>query len=161
MKKFPVQFGNSTDYSGYDRSTWTLWSNMTHRRHCEEISKEATKTGMGKMESKYGMRYSVLLSLPYFDPVRFAAIDTMHNLYLGTGKHAFWVWVSQNILTNEHLAEIDRKARYFQVPAGIGRLPTNICSNYGGFKADQWKTWITVYSPILLKDILPNDHFRC
>ena len=44
---------------------------------------------------------------------------------------------------------------------GIGRLPTNICYNYGGFKADQWKTWITLYSPILLKDILPNDHFQC
>ena len=85
----------------------------------------------------------------------------MHNLYLGTGKHAFRVWVSQNILTNEHLVEIDRKARCFQVPAGVGRLPTNISSNYGGFKADQWRTWITVYSPVLLKDTLPNDHLQC
>ena len=126
-----------------------------HRRHCEEISKEKTKTAMRKMESKYGVRYSVLLSLPYFDPVRFSATDTMHNLYLGTGKHA---WVSQNILTNENLVEIDRKARCFQVPAGVGRLPTNISSNYG---ADQWRTWITVYSPVLLKDTLPNDHLQC
>ena len=51
--------------------------------------------------------------------------------------------------------------RCFQVPTGVGRLPSNISSNYGGFKADQWKTWITVYSPILLKDILPNDHLQC
>lgn len=161
LKKFPVQFGSSTNYSGYDRSTWTLRSCSMHRRHCEEILKETTKTGIRKMESKYGVRYSVLLTLPYFDPVRFSAIDTMHNLYLGTGKHAFRVWVSQNILTNENLVEIDRKARCFQVPAGVGRLPTNISSNYGGFKADQWKTWITVYSPILLKGILPNDHLQC
>ena len=69
FKKFPVQFASSTDYSGYDRSTWTLRSCSMHRRHCEEISKEKTKTAMRKMESKYGVRYSVLLSLPYFDPV--------------------------------------------------------------------------------------------
>ena len=129
----------------------TLWGDI----------KETTKTGMRKMESKYGVRYSVLLSLPYFDPVRFSSIDTMHNLYLGTGKRAFKVWISQNILSNENLVEIDRKARCFQVPTGVGRLPSNISSNYGGFKADQWKTWITVYSPILLKDILPNDHLQC
>lgn len=96
---------------------------------------------MRKMESKYGVRYS-LLSLPYFDPVRFSAIDTMHNLYLGTGKHAFRVWVSQNILTKENIEEIDKKCRCFQVPAGVGRLPINISSNYGGFKADHLQCWL-------------------
>lgn len=43
----------------------------------------------------------------------------------------------------------------------MGRLPTNIKSNYGGFKVDQWRTWICVYSPIVLKGILPNEHLRC
>ena len=33
------------------------------------------------MEYMY-IRYYVLLSLPYFDPVRFTVIDTLHNLYL-------------------------------------------------------------------------------
>lgn len=161
LKKFSVQFGTPTDYSGYDRANWTPRSCIMHRRHCEEIMREVTKTGMRKVESHYGLRYSVLLGLSYFDPVRFTAIDTMHNLYLGTGKHAFKVWVSQNILSNENLVEIDRKARNFQVPVGVGRLPMNISSNYGGFKADQWKTWITVYSPIVLKGILPNNHLQC
>ena len=32
------------------------------------------------------MRYSVLLDLPYFDPVRFTVIDPMHNLYLALRK---------------------------------------------------------------------------
>ena len=156
-----MQFGAKTDYSGFDRENWTSRSCSLHRMHCQEISKETTKTGIRKMEAKYGLRYSVLLHLPYFDPVRFTAIDTMHNLYLGTGKHAFKVWVSTNIVNNENLAEIDRKADLFQVPLGVGRLPVNISSNYGGFKADQWRTWITVYSPVVLKGILPNDHLQC
>ena len=83
--------------------------------------KETTKTGMRKLESKYDIRYSVLLSLPYFNPVRFTAIDTMHNFYLGTGKHTFKVWLSTNILSRQSLLDIDVKAQCFQVPAGSGR----------------------------------------
>ncbi len=75
----------------------------------------------------------------------------MHNLYLGTGKHAFKVWVDKG--SNE-LNEIDRRTRLFFVPPGIGRLPINFSSNYGGFKADQWCSWITIYSPALLKGVL-------
>ena len=161
LKRFPVQFGEPTDYSGFDRDNWAPRTLNMYRSNCREIIKESTKTGVRKMESKYGVRYSVLLSLPYFDPIRFSAIDTMHNLYLGTGKRAFKVWVSENILTKEKLADIDRKAACFKVSAGIGRLPVNISSNYGGFKAEQWKTWITVYSPVILKDILPLNHLHC
>lgn len=39
------------------------------------------------MESKYGCRYSILLDLPYFDPISMTIIDPMHNLYSGTAKH--------------------------------------------------------------------------
>ena len=36
----------------------------------------------------------------------------------------------------------------------------NISSNYGGFKAVQWQTWITVYSPVVLKGLIPNGHLQ-
>lgn len=29
---------------------------------------------------------------PYYDPIRFAVIDPMHNLYLGTAKHVLSIW---------------------------------------------------------------------
>lgn len=161
LKKFPVQFGGQTDYSGYDRDRWTPRNSNMLRRQCEQIMRETTKTGLRKMESKYGLRYSILLSLPYFGPILFTAIDTMHNLYLGTGKHAFKTWINADILNNIDLAEIDRKASLFRVPVGVGRLPINISSNYGWFKAEQWKIWITVYSPVVLKGILPNNHLQC
>lgn len=161
LKKFSVAFGSPINYSGFDRSNWVLRTGSVHRQQCEEIFKKTTKTGMRKVESKYGLHYSVLLGLPYFDPVRFTAIDTMHNLYLGTGKHSFKVWINKGLLTEVSLSEIDQRAKLIQVPSGIGRLPTNISSNYGGFKADQWRTWITIYSPVLLKGILPNEHLQC
>ena len=59
---------------------------------------EHTKTGLQAAESKFGIRYSVLMSLPYYDPVRLTVVDTMHNLLLGTAKHAFDVWVQSDVL---------------------------------------------------------------
>lgn len=45
---------------------------------------ELTKSGVKSAESQPGVRYSILMALPYFDPIRFTAIDSMHNLFLGT-----------------------------------------------------------------------------
>ena len=73
----------------------------------------------------------------------------------------FKVWLDLGILTLMDLQEIDRKSALFKVPYSIGRLPTNIASNYGGFKAVQWQTWITVYSPVVLKGLIPTGHFQC
>ena len=47
------------------------------------------------------------------------------------------------------------------VPSDIGQIPTKISSGFYGFKADQFKTWITVYSIPALHDILPDHHLEC
>lgn len=87
FKKFEGTFGQNTDYSGYDREHWMKRTVDTHRQHVQLILKETTKTAIAAAESRFGARYSVLLSLPYFDPVQFTAIDVMHNIFLGTGKN--------------------------------------------------------------------------
>ena len=58
------------DYSGFNRDTWTMRDFDSHRRNCQKILKENTKTNIRKKESELGVRYSILLSLPYFNPVR-------------------------------------------------------------------------------------------
>ena len=123
--------------------------------------KETTKTGMRKAESTLGVRYSVLLSLPYFDPVRFTVVDVMHNLFLGTGKYMFKIWLSMELLTKESLQEMERRISSFTVPNSLGRLPINISSNHGGYTSSQWQSWITLYSPVVLKGLLPNAHYQC
>ena len=94
-KRFQSCVG-SMDYSGFDRDTWVPRDCSLHRQHCQEISNELTKTRIRKKESEFGVRNSVLLSLSYFDPVRYTVIDVMHNLFLGTGKHMFKVWLDLN-----------------------------------------------------------------
>ena len=109
-----------------------------HRQHCSEISKENTKSGVRSLESKYGVRYSALLALPYYNPIEFVAIDTMHNLFLGTGKMVFKVRLERGLLTSQKVAVVEETVRSFKVPPDLGRLPSNISSNYGGFTASQW-----------------------
>jgi hypothetical protein len=36
-----------------------------------------------------------------------------------------------------------------------------IAKSFSGFAADQWKTWVTVFSPYALYGILPDVHNRC
>ena len=131
---------------------------MTHRCNVEQVAKETTQTGISAAESRYGVRYSVLLALPYFSAVRFTVVDVMHNLFLGTAKRMFQLWVSNDLLNKNKLAVLEKRISAFHVPSYVGRLPAQISSNYGGFTAKQW---ILVYSPIVLKGLLPTEHLGC
>ena len=154
MKVFSTHADGFRDYSGCDEGNWQRRDGVTHRRNVDQVAKETTQTGMSAAESKYGVRYSVLLALPYFDAVRFTVVDVMHNLFLGTAKRMFQLWVSNDILSKHKLAVLEKHISSFHVPSYVGRLPAQISSNYGGFTAKQWKNWILIYSPIVLKGFL-------
>lgn len=49
----------------------------------KEILNCKTKTEVEALESKLGTRYSSLIELPYYDSIRMATIDPMHNLFSG------------------------------------------------------------------------------
>lgn len=166
LKEFPSEKhgnGQKTNYSGFDHNSWQLRSNSSHRDECTMLYSRSftTKSALHTADANAGVRYSVLLDLPYFDPVKFTVIDPMHNLYLGTAKHVFELWIEKELLTNANLLQIEARAKLFRLPADIGRLPSNVSSGYSGFTANQWCNWITIYSPVLLKGILPNLHLCC
>ena len=149
-KTFETIVFGQTDYSGYNRDNWPVRTANQHRLDCNDILKENTKSGIRSKESEVGCRFSILLHLPYFDPVRNTVIDMMHNLYLGTGKNMFKLWVDLGFLGKNELACIEKICALFTLLNSVGRLPNNISSNYGGFKAAQWRSWITIYSPVVL-----------
>jgi len=46
-----------------------------------------------KVFKEYGVRWSVLLRLPYWDPPRFTVVDTMHTVLLGhLHRHCSILW---------------------------------------------------------------------
>ena len=85
----------------------------------------------------------------------------MHNLFLGTAKHVFKLWIEKNLLSKKDLKFLEDRINSYDVGTGIGRLPHRIASNYGGYMASQWKNWILIYSIFCLKDLLPETHLRC
>ena len=141
FKFFPGSFKEKTDYSGFDRDLWPPRHNESHRIHAEMVCKAPTQSEQEKLATKYGVYYSCLLQLEYFDAIRFTAIDPMHNLFLGTAKHVLKLWVKKYFLTKKDLKMLEDKINSLDVGTGIGRLLDRIALNYGGYTASQWKNW--------------------
>ena len=76
---------NRIDLSGFDRRCWPSRDLLDHQVPAENHLN--AKLSKNPEKKNYGVRYSVLLELPYWDPIKFAVVDPMHNLFLGTGKH--------------------------------------------------------------------------
>ncbi len=151
LKKFPGR-----DCSGFVRSDWPKRDITKHREIAKRIRRCNTQTAVDELQKEHGLKYSVLLELEYFNPIRFCIIDPMHNLYLGTAKHILkniWLDDSSRIITASMFETIQTSVL---VPSDIGRVPKKITSSFGtssfgGFTADQWTT---VYSLFALRDLL-------
>lgn len=121
-----------------------------------------TATARKHLETKYGVKYSPLVELSYFDPIRFCIIDPMHNLFLGTAKTVLKdVWVQNDILRGNAMNVIQSRVEKLKLPGSCGRLPKKIASGFAEFTAEQWKNWTCIYSLYALRDLLPLEHFKC
>lgn len=88
-------------------------------------------------------------------------VDPMHNLFLGTGKHMISIWIEHGLLSTKEFKVIQESVDSMVVPSDVGRIPLKIASGFSGFKADQFKNWINIYSIPALYDILPYEHLEC
>ena len=157
-KYFPGTVTTKIDFSGFD--PWPLRSNHEHRQQAQEILNQTSAGDCSDLEQKYGTRYSELMQLPYFDCVRFHIIDPMHNLFTGTAKHVMrniWLDSEKPLLEKKDLLQVQEKLDKVKVPATVGRMPKKIRNSYGGFTADQWKSFTVIFSIYALWNILPKD----
>ena len=75
------------DICNLNRENWP--PRMTWKEHHKKATawRDANQATRSSIFDIWGVRWSELLRLPYWDPTRFAVIDTMHNLLLGELKH--------------------------------------------------------------------------
>lgn len=162
LKSFITEsFGEKADYSDFNRTSWVHRTNDCHRVSAQEYRKCNTQTDQRKIERETGIRYTLLLELPYFDAVQMCTIDPMHNMLLGTAKHVIETWKSLSIINSKNYDIIQEKVNSFVCPADIGRLPSKISSGFSGFTAEQWKNWIIFFSLFALKDVISWQHYNC
>lgn len=157
-KFFPGSVGTKIDFSGFEPCHPR--SNIEHRQEAQEILNQTSAGDCSNLEQHYGTRYTELMLLPYFDCVRFHVIDPMHNLFTGTAKHVMknvWLDVEKPVLDKKDLEKVQDKMDKLKVPASVGRMPKKIENSYGGFTADQWKSFTVLFSIYALWDILPRN----
>ena len=154
-------FGGNLDCSGFNRQEWPKRSNVQHRMDVRRVQSCTSKTAREKMESELGCRYSALLDLSYFDPVRMTVIDPMHNLFLGTAKRFMAVLLDAGKLHKSQLGLIQEVVCAVTVPDGVGRILNKINSSFSGLTAEQWMNWTVIYSVIALKEIVSNEILEC
>jgi hypothetical protein len=151
--------GKKFNYGGFDDMTeWYVQKDPDeHRQNAELWRLCKSKRERKQHVSETHVRWSELLRLPYFNPIRFLVVDPMHNLFLGI---AHWIvkrlWVDCGKLTKSHLKLMEMRAKKIQIPADLGRIPYKIATGEGflGYTADQWKSFIMIYAIPIMWDLL-------
>ena len=162
LKQFVTTcFGSKPDYSGFDFRLWQPRNLEIHRTKAFSASMAVTASAQLQIEQSLGVRYSVLLDLPYFDVIRHHVVDPMHALFLGIAKHTMKIWRDLNIITPDDLSVMQEKVDNMTPPPKVGRIPRKIQSGFMAFTADEWKNWILLYSPYILYGLIPERDFKC
>src|SRR5437868_11593137 len=86
-----------------------------HRKNAQTWRRCNLNASQSRFVKQTGVRWSELLHLPYFNPVRFVTVDPMHCLFLGIAK---WIvkriWVDEEILTINTLKMVQKRWMSFR-----------------------------------------------
>jgi len=64
-----------------------------HRRRAEQWQTAASADGWDKIAKTYGVRFSELLRLPYWDPICYTILESMHAFFLhAIPEHVHYIW---------------------------------------------------------------------
>ena len=87
-KEFPyAEEIDRVDFSGVEIGD--LRQHDEHKRNGKSTLSAVSATQRKDLELEVGARFTQLFFLLYYDSIRFAIIDPMHNLLLGTSKRVF------------------------------------------------------------------------
>ncbi|CDO73340.1 hypothetical protein BN946_scf185008.g103 [Trametes cinnabarina] len=114
-------------------------------------SREAVlKAARQRILDEGGSHWTEFMALPGWMPVSHAALDYMHNFYLGITKNLFMDFLADGYLLNKKMWDLfDDVLGTIKWPSGIGRLPTNLGENHSLPKADQWRRWLNIQCTML------------
>jgi hypothetical protein len=142
--------GERPNFGGFDdMDDWFRQRNLEEfRQNAIEWVGCRTKDERNKHVSDKLVRWTELLRLPYFNPIRHCVIDPMHNLFIGI---ASWIvkrlWIDGRKISQENLELMEKRTKNIKIPADLGRIPNKMATGEGfsGFTADQWKlsSWCT------------------
>lgn len=161
QSKDEVEMAEESFQNPVDETTWLKRDPSKHKQLAWQHSQCSVAAKQKKLEKAYGVRYSILNELPYFDCVRLHAIDPMHNLLLGTPKRMITLWKRKGVISDKDLQAMQERVDRFSLPHVIGRIPRKIASKFANFTAEEWRNWTNIFSLSVLKDFVPHPHYMC
>lgn len=144
-----------------DNNKWQKRTRDEHIRQAERSKNAPSLAKQNEIYKKFGYKSTALLELDYFEPSKCSVVEPMHNLFLGTANRFFVHWVENELLTKAELELIGGRISELNVPADIGRLPTNIATNYSQFTADELKNWVLLYFYFPYRACFQRGTCRC
>ncbi|GBC24892.2 uncharacterized protein LOC114575947 [Rhizophagus irregularis DAOM 181602=DAOM 197198] len=134
--------GRRFNFGGFDdMDDWYISRDPNEHRQNAELWRQCrTQEERKKHVSDTHVRWSEMLRLPYFNPIRHLIVDPMHCLFLGI---AHWIvkklWIDSGKITKKDLELMERRAKALKVPADIRRIPYKIATGEGfsGFTVNQ------------------------
>ena len=148
-----------SNFAGFDdMDDWFIQKDLNeHRQNAENWRLCKSNNERNQHVSDTQVRWSELLRLPYFNPIRHLVVDPMHCLFLGIAK---WIvkrlWIDGGKISKSDLELMEERAKGIQVPTDLGRIPYKIATGEGfsSYTADQWKSFILIYATPLMWDLL-------
>lgn len=155
--KFNLVEGKVNCTGGYDSfESWNLRNNQSNCAAASKWLKEKNPLGRKTVENETGTRYAALHKLHYFDLVKQCPPDPMYCLLLGTGIRMIKEWENLGLLSNDDLKRMQRLADTVELPCGFENVKGKIVLGLSGMKADAAKSWIWIYSPLVLIGMSTN-----
>ena len=121
--------GRRSNFGGFDDiSEWFQDRDPEeHRTNAEAWRYCTTRDERDAHVSANLVRWSEMLRLPYFNPIRHLIVDPMHCLFLGIAK---WIvkklWIDGGKLSKSDLKLMENRAKQIKLPADMGRIPYKI-----------------------------------
>ena len=147
---------------GFNKTCWRPRTQHQHRQDVAEVlALEPRKRPA--LEKKLGVRYTSLLDLDYYHPIKFCAIDAMHNLFLGTAKMFMRLLLKdkgtrEELLNDDKMAIIDQRLAEFKQGLTDEWVVENMESNMGTLTAAEWRHWTLVSSAYCLHGLIPPQY---
>ena len=103
--------------------------------------------------------------LQYYDLVKGTAVDYMYCVLEGVTKSLINLWFSTSLKTepfniSNKVQEVDEKLSKIKPPNDITRCPRKIENERQYWKASEFRSFLLFYGPIVLRDILPDEHYK-
>ena len=131
---------------------------VSHRRYAKRWLEASTKSAQLQIAKNHGVKYSVLLELDYWDPIRFTVIDSLHAFWLGICRTLMKQWRDSKWKKGSKAMDtMQRRLNAMRVPPDVCRLLNKWSSNMSGLTGHQIKAFVGCFSLVVYAGFLDHE----